>query len=175
MNYRSRRIAAKGKFAIVPMLLAIAGCHPGDGTPEATAVAQRPDTIARAGLSKGGVICPLEMANGNPLRQSRSFVAGSRAALVGWSTVADRAQPVPPLAYIVFRSAMPDGSADLFWSARRVARPDLSQSDPRLARAGYAADGELPKLPGKYKVLLWVGDAHAQRECDTGETLDLHG
>jgi hypothetical protein len=30
-------------------------------------------------------------------------------------------------------------------------------------------------VPGKYKVLLWVGDSSTQRECDTGETFDLHG
>jgi hypothetical protein len=175
MDYRPRLFAANGKFAVLPALLAIAGCHPGSATPATAATMQRPDAIAGAALRKGGAICPFEMANGNPIRQSRSFAAGSMAALVGWSTVADRHQPVPPLAYVVFRSTVPDGSADLFWQARRISRPDLSQSDPRLAGAGYAAAGELPKVPGKYKVLLWVGDSSTQRECDTGETFDLHG
>lgn len=172
----SSRFSVKTKFAVVPVLLAVAGCHPGGGTPAPTAAAmQRPEAIADAKVRQGGVICPLEIANGNPIRLSRAFAAGSRAALVGWSTVADRNEPVPPLAYVVFRSTVPDGSADLFWPAKRVVRPDLAQSDPRLAKAGYAASGELPKMPGKYKVLLWVGDANVQRECDTAETLDLHG
>jgi len=171
----SRRTGVDIRHAVAPMLLVLAGCHQRSGAAATTTATTRPVAIASAKLMQGSVICPLEIANGNPIRQSRSLAAGSRATLVGWSTVADRNQPVPPRAYVVFRSTAPDGSADVFWPATRVARPDLTQSDPRRAQAGYAASGELPKGPGKYKVLLWVGDANVQRECDTAEVLDLHG
>lgn len=133
----------------------------------------RPESIRQATLSTGKVICPLEIINGDSIRRGRSFPAGSKATLVGWSTVANRDEPVPPLVHVVFRSTVPDGSADLFWPGKRVARPELSQNDERLANSGYAAVGNFPTSPGKYKVLVWVGDEKAQRECDTGEVFDL--
>lgn len=163
-------------IAFTCLMLAVVGCSRGPGQQMGVEHASltRPEAIARARVTTGRVVCRLENVNGNSIRASHTFPNGSRATLVGWSTVADRQQPVPPLAYIVFRSTVPDGSPDLFWPAKRVARPDLSPSDPRLAQAGYAGSDELPKTPGKYKVLLWVGDEHIQRECDTGEIFDLH-
>jgi hypothetical protein len=158
-------------------VIAAGGCHRnGDAgrTPGSTA-AGRPEAIAEAKLLRGGVICPLESVSGNSIRQSRSFRSGSRATLVGWSRVADLHEPTPPLVHVVFRSIVPDGSPDLFWSGLRVPRPDLAQADAVLATAGYAASGPLPANPGKYKVLVWVGDENVQRECDTGEVFDLHG
>lgn len=78
------------------------------------------------------------------------------------------------MVYVVFRSTVPDGSPDLFWPGVRVARPDHAEGNPLLANAGWSAAGDLPRNPGKYKVLVWVGDADTQRECDTHEVLDLN-
>ena len=158
-------------------LIATGGCHQRDdaeATPGSTS-SGRPEAIADAKLLRGRVICPLESVSGNSIRQSRSFRAGSRATLVGWSRVADLREPDPPLVHVVFRSMVPDGSPDLFWSGMRVSRPDLAQSDAALAKAGYAASGTFPANPGRYQVLVWVGDQNVERECDTGEVFDLHG
>ena len=78
------------------------------------------------------------------------------------------------MATIVFRSIVPDGSHDLFWPGLRVARPDLA-TDPHFLNAGYSASGRFPSRPGKYRVLVWVGDAGTQRECDTKEIFEIHG
>ena len=160
---------------LVAVLIAVAACRP--WTPPAAPAASpsgRPAAIAAAKLVTGRVICPLEIVNGRQVRESRSFTVSSKATLVGWSTVADHDHPVPPMATIVFRSTVPDGSADLFWPGKRVARPDLAL-EPRLLNAGYSASGEFPKNPGKYRVLVWVGDAQLQRECDTKEVFEVHG
>lgn len=156
-------------------LIALSACAP-SAPPAAPAASHpgRPAAIASAKLVTGRVICPLEIVNGRQVRESRSFPVSGKATLVGWSTVADRDHPVPPMATIVFRSTVPDGSPDLFWPGQRVARPDLSQ-EARLLNAGYSASGEFPKNPGRYRVLVWVGDAQLQRECDTKEIFDIHG
>ena len=157
------------------MLVAVAACKP--STPPVAppaAASGRPAAIAAAKVVSGRVICPLEVVNGRQVRESRSFTVATKATLVGWSTVADRDHPTPPMATVVFRSTVPDGSPDLFWPGKRVARPDLVR-EGRVLNAGYSASGEFPRNPGRYKVLVWVGDAQLQRECDTKEVFDIHG
>jgi hypothetical protein len=155
------------------LLAGLGACQP-VAAPDPAADTGRPMALAGAKVVSGGAICPLESVNGEDIRQKRSFAAASRATLVGWSTVADKARPVPPMATIVLRSVVPDGSRDLFWPGIRVARPDLS-SDPRLLASGYSASGVLPQNPGRYKVLVWVGDARLQHECDTLRVLEVRG
>jgi hypothetical protein len=168
-------------IAVALLGLALAACQPGgSGQPAASsptatvAPGGRPTAIANAKVVTGRVICPLESVNGRQVRESRAFTISSKATLVGWSTVADHDHPVPPMATIVFRSLVPDGSGDLFWPGMRVARPELSP-EPRLRDAGYSASGSFPSRPGRYKVLVWVGDGQLQRECDTKEVFDIHG
>jgi hypothetical protein len=138
----------------------------------APAVNGRPPAIAAAELSKGRVICPLESVNGRSIREGRTFRAGRRATLVGWSRVADRRPPAPPMLFVVFRSVVTDGSQDLFWPGLRVARPDVSR-EPGMGTLGYSATGVFPVNPGRYQVLVWAGDRSRQRECDTGETFEI--
>ena len=159
-------------------ILALAGCREAPETnPDSAELGPRvvPIKMTDARVEKGRVICPLEVVNGNPVRDTRTFPAGSKATLVGWSRVADRQRPVPPLVHAVFRSTVPDGSADLFWPGVRVARPDIALTDSRMAMSGYSVSGRLPENPGRYRVLIWVGDTGLQRECDTGEVFTLHG
>lgn len=154
-------------------LLFAAGCSRQGATAD---TAQREaGAVANPKVATGGMICPLESANGNPVRMSRSFRIADRATLVGWSRVADARQPVQGQVHVLFRSTVPDGSQDVSWVGMRVSRPDVAMDDPRAAVMGYSASGALPANPGKYKVLVRIGDGRAVRECDTGEVFDLHG
>jgi hypothetical protein len=158
--------------SLVVLVLA-AGCSREGATADTSPRA--PGAIANPRVVTGGMVCPLESVNGNPVRMSRSFRIGDRASLVGWTRIADARQAVQGQVQLLFRSTAPDGSQDLSWAGRRVARPDVAMDDPRAAVVGYSASGALPADPGKYKVLLRIGDGNTVRECDTGEVFDLHG
>lgn len=166
-------MASSTRLQVLLPLVLLAACNRAGTPATATPASSRPTAIADAKRVTGNVICPLEIVNGNSIRQSRTLQAGTRASLVGWSRVADQREPVPPMVHVVFRSTVPDGSQDLFWPGVRVPRPEHSEGNPLLANAGWSAAGNLPRNPGKYQVLLWVGNAGTQRECDTHEVLDL--
>lgn len=155
------------------VLVFAAGCSREGATADTSQRA--PDASANRKVVTGGMICPLESVNGNPVRMSRSFRIGDRASLVGWTRLADARHPVQGQVHLLFRSTVPDGSQDLSWAGRRVARPDVAMDDSRAGVVGYSASGAFPPNPGKYKVLLRIGDGNAVRECDTGEVFDLHG
>lgn len=153
----------------------LAGCNPGAPNPANSGMGSsgKPESISGAELTKGRAICPIETINAASIRESRSFSVGGKATVVGWSRVVGQNPADATLLHVVFRSIAPDGSADLFWPATRVDRPDKALDDASLLHSGYAATGLFPQNPGKYKVLVWLGDARAQRECDTGEQLDI--
>jgi hypothetical protein len=124
-------------------------------------------------LVEKGAVCPIEQANGEPVRVLPMLKAGTFATFAGWSTVADDRDPTPSMVHLVLRPAGSDGEADAFLAGKRTLRDDPSYADPRMRNAGWLASGRLPQVPGRYQVLLWVGDADVQVACDTQQVLDL--
>lgn len=162
-----------GSWLLLATALVIAGCERTDKSSVSRSPSIGPPVIlADTKIIKGQSICPLEVINGQPIRLAHALRTGITATFVGWSTVADGPNPVPPDVYLLFRSTVPDGSADLFWPGMRVARPDLSM-DARRLDAGYSANGKLSLRPGIYKVMLWTGDTHLMHECDTRQVLQI--
>ena len=120
-----------------------------------------------------GAACPIEQVNGEAVRALPALKAGSFATFAGWSTVADDRDPTPPMVHLVLRPAGSDGDADAFIPGKRVPRHDPSSTEARMRNAGYMVSGRLPQVPGRYQVLLWVGDSRVQVPCQTGQQLEL--
>lgn len=155
---------------------ALIGCSaqsPVDANNHAATLGERPAALRDAKVSRGGVLCPIEKLNGEGVRQLPALRAGSVVTLSGWATVADAANPTPPLVHLVLRPRGSSGSADAFLPGQREARTDLAATNPRIRNAGFVVTARLPSVPGRYDVLLWTGSEDAQVECDTHARLEL--
>lgn len=141
---------------------------------EATSVlGVRPGEIAKAQNLPLGAACPIEQVNGEHIRAVPGLKAGTFVTFSGWSTIASERNPTPPLVHVVLRPVGSGGEADAFIPGKRVPRNDPSATDSRVRNAGFTASGRLPGVPGKYQVLVWVGNAEFQVSCDTGQVAVL--
>lgn len=160
-----RNVARLGVATVGALALAgVGGCS---RNRDAASNGERPTSIASAAMLRKGAVCPIETVNGASARGQRPVRPGSDLQFSGWSTVADRDAPTPPLVHVVLRSAA-IGTPDHFLPANRTRRPDIANGDARLLASGFQVRGKAPAQRGEYAVLVWVGDQQQQIECNTG-------
>lgn len=118
-----------------------------------------------------GVICPVEAINGKSVRTPPDLGAGSKAIFMGWATVADYDQPVPPMVHLVLRPQGVKDAADIYLELGHMPRPDLS-NEPKRRLAGFEGQVTLPAA-GRYEVLVALGDKDWQVVCDSGTSIAI--
>ncbi|GAA4853981.1 hypothetical protein [Luteimonas vadosa] len=137
-----------------------------------TAAANVPDQIRHVASRDIGSICTLESINGKRPRFGTTFPPNTTAIFQGWARVADRAQPLPPIVYLVLRPEGAGEDQDMYLEMGRAPGRDQSIANPELQMIGFEGQATLPG-EGVYEARVWQGTSGWGTLCTVSNTITV--